>query len=115
MALALRRRGAAAQADARARCLWDDSEGGGARQPFYGRPRREPSVRWSNRVLGPTASSDGRRAVAVTAAGGGRWLVPDQGWTVFHLPSTLGSFQPSDRKLAAGSERRRSGWCDAWA
>ena len=94
VALALRRRGAAAQADARRVDLRDDDgEGGGSRQSFDGRHRREPSARRSNRILGSAASSDGRRTVAVTAARGrtvGRSPSTDQGRTVFHLPSTLG-------------------------
>ena len=68
-----------------------DVRDGDDRELFYWRRRREPSALRSIRVLGPAASFDGRRSVVVTAARGQvSGFFPDQGWTVFHLPSTLG-------------------------
>ena len=46
----------------------------------------------------------------------GRWSVlVDQEWTVFHLPSTPGSQEPSDQKQAARSEWRMASWYVMWA
>ena len=79
VALALRRRGAAAQDDERRVDLRDDGKGR-RRQAVVpcasSTCRREPSARRSNRVLGSVASSVGRRTVAVTATRGRTVALP---------------------------------------
>jgi len=75
--------GSAERADARA---------APGRQPLHAHLLQEPYARRRNRVLRPAPRSNQRRTVAGAAVTSSRGVdgVPDQGWTVFHLPSAPG-------------------------